>query len=561
MNKAELCRCLDQAIAVIEKINLGETDLLQKLKGYKSEASLFQAKIPFIGSYSVGKSALINAYLGDDEILQEDINPQTALATEVRFGTEEHVDLIKEDGSTSSISLEASQIVSVEGVSKMIYYLNREQLKKLQDLIIVDMPGFNSGIEAHNRAIYEYLGEAAAYVFVTSVEQGTLTQPEIDFLTEVKSHAPTVKYVINKCDKVIPKVTENVKNEISRLVEGITGTSPDIMVTSSRRPECGQQIETLLSKFSSDRLLMMKLGPDIRTAIGTSIQCVKIKKSANFYNPHELNVYINELNSKKELLEQKFELERKKLHIELQEKVVSAVLKDVERTLVESSSSMVSSAMVGQDKLSATINNLVRPVLVNSVQKNVELSMDGFLDTIYKDLSIDLNMEGISKGVNLVKNGLDQAIAFTTKNLDKFAKYQTLYKAVSATLAVTTAYIAPVIEIVIIFLPEIVSFINKIFSSSREEEIESKIVNEVIPSICRNLHPQLKEKLSEIESKQLEKISDQLKSSIANIISSISSAESEIQKNKDDIAEDNRKLDKAENELSKIFKLIDMAIA
>lgn len=560
MNKPELCECIDRAISIIENVELGETDIIQKLKKYKTEALSFQAKIPFIGSYSVGKSAIINAYLGDEEILQEDINPQTALATEIRFGTEEYVELVGKDGSRGRFSLEEAKTVSVSGSLKMIYYLNRDQLKDLKDLTIVDMPGFNSGIEAHNRAIYEYLGEAAAYVFVTSVENGTLTEEEIKFLSEAKSFAPTIKYVINKCDKVIPKVTENVKNEISVLVNNIIGSTPDICVTSSRRPECGQQIASLLNTFSSSRLLIIRFGPDIRATIGSAIQCIKIKRRANLYDPRELNVRINKLEWEKEQIERKFEREKEKLHTNIQEKAVTAVLNDVEMTLRTSSTSLVSSAMFGKDKLNATINDLIRPVLVDSVHKNIELRMDEFLSNIYKDLPAELNINEISNDITFAKGGLDKAISFTAKNLDKLAKYKTLYKTVSTTLAVTTAFVAPVVEIAIIFLPEILSFINKILSSTREDEIEFKVMHEVIPAACNALRPQLLKTFNEIESEMLRKISDQFDSSISNAISAISSAKCERTKKKEDFDDYNRKLDEAEIGLKKIFSMIDGAI-
>jgi methyl-accepting chemotaxis protein len=70
------------------------------------------------------------------------------------------------------------------------------------------------------------------------------------------------------------------------------------------------------------------------------------------------------------------------------------------------------------------------------------------------------------------------------------------YRALATVLAVTTGVVAPLIELAIIFLPDILAFINE---GNQKNKLRQKILNEVIPSYKRELRdklpPLLKEQL------------------------------------------------------------------
>lgn len=54
--------------------------------------------VPVIGGFSSGKSSLINSFLGSN-VLGVAITPQTAIATELRYSSEEKIEAIKDDES------------------------------------------------------------------------------------------------------------------------------------------------------------------------------------------------------------------------------------------------------------------------------------------------------------------------------------------------------------------------------------------------------------------------------------------------------------------------------
>ena len=56
----------------------------------------FALKILFVGEFSAGKSALINGVIGE-ELLTENQRPETAIASEVIYDTDEYIEAVKGD--------------------------------------------------------------------------------------------------------------------------------------------------------------------------------------------------------------------------------------------------------------------------------------------------------------------------------------------------------------------------------------------------------------------------------------------------------------------------------
>ena len=142
------------------------------------QTSIEQAEliVPVVGGFSAGKSTLINSFLGAD-ILPTAVTPETALATELRYSTEERIEAVTTHGGVERYNI--SEFVSIKDNAKnyknLRLYLNNENLKVIQPLVLVDMPGFDAPIESHNQAILTYLSRGVYFVFLTSVEDGNIT--------------------------------------------------------------------------------------------------------------------------------------------------------------------------------------------------------------------------------------------------------------------------------------------------------------------------------------------------------------------------------------------------
>lgn len=157
--------------------------------------------VPVVGAFSAGKSSLINAILGRGT-LPVAITPETAIPTELRYDVRERIEAFFDDGRTEEHGVETlpdlqSRASEIENVR---VYLNSPALQSLSPLVLVDMPGFNSPLDAHNKAIARYIGEGAHYLFVVSVEEGTLHSSTLSYIDDIANLGRSFSVCVNKAD-------------------------------------------------------------------------------------------------------------------------------------------------------------------------------------------------------------------------------------------------------------------------------------------------------------------------------------------------------------------------
>lgn len=159
-----------EALDTLQKINNVydipiPADSIEQLKH-----KVLTAKVctPIIGKFSSGKSALVNTLLGySRKILREDITPETAIPAEIVYtDTEDSVTIVKNDGTNDSISVQEYRNYEADATTVKCarIKLRNSFLEEIPDVMLVDMPGFESGIEIHNKAIDDYLPQSLAYI-------------------------------------------------------------------------------------------------------------------------------------------------------------------------------------------------------------------------------------------------------------------------------------------------------------------------------------------------------------------------------------------------------------
>ena len=65
---------------------------------------------------------------------------------------------------------------------------------------------------------------------------------------------------------------------------------------------------------------------------------------------------------------------------------------------------------------------------------------------------------------------------------------RTGYRVIATTLAITTSIVIPLLELVIVFLPDIIEFFRK---RQQKEEIRNQLIGTVIPSVKRKIRNEL----------------------------------------------------------------------
>ena len=137
------------------------------------------------------------------------------------------------------------------------------------------------------------------------------------------------------------------------------------------------------------------------------------------------------------------------------------------------------------------------------------------VDSALQDYNLDSSL--IDTFTVNFKNTMENALNSLNKMVEKRQSVENAgraYKFVTSTLAITTSIINPVVELVIVFLPEIISFFRSQIQKRKEEmaaqerllQIRNQILTQVIPDVKRQVKPKITQILQEQASALVEQI-------------------------------------------------------
>ena len=231
-----------------------------------------------VGEFNSGKSAFINALLGQ-KILKEGVTPTTTQINVLRYGE-------TQDRRVESESL----------------HILTAPVELLAELNIVDTPGTNAIIRAHEAITQQFVPRSDLVLFVTSADR-PFTESERAFLERIRDWGKKVLIVLNKIDlfqsdeeldQVIAFINEN-----SRLLLGI---APEIFPISARL--------ALRSKLGEPTLWQTSRFEALEGYIQTTLDD-KGRLTLKFMNPlgvgsHLVDKYLQVTNSRMDLLKTDF---------------------------------------------------------------------------------------------------------------------------------------------------------------------------------------------------------------------------------------------------------------
>ena len=176
INKKGYLQILSDSDAIFKKYPfLAENrPQLEKLKGTIED---FAFRVILIGGFSSGKSALLNR-LVERPLFKEDLGPETAVPAEVSWAPVEDAEILYENGSLCKADIETATANPPKDACCIQMRVDHPFLKQRPELILVDFPGFDSNVEAHNKAINAYLSKGCAFILLVPAQNGALTQSD-----------------------------------------------------------------------------------------------------------------------------------------------------------------------------------------------------------------------------------------------------------------------------------------------------------------------------------------------------------------------------------------------
>ena len=488
--------------------------------------------VPVVGIFSVGKSSLLNDVIGND-VLPVGIAPETELATELRYSPESHLIAVHKDGVEERLPVDAlrSNDWKNSDCSHLRLYYDSDSLKHLEPFVLVDMPGYGSSLENHNQAIAYYLPRGVHFVVVNSVESGTLSQSELRNMEELERYGTGFSCVLSKCNLRSPQQVDEVRahidDQLGVYFDEKLKSVPIGLHEGKRFVEIlnGLDPNAIFSDLFVDMLKDQSF--DLLDQINLAISTLHKDDAENERTAQALQQALDELQGEREDTS-------RRIQAQYSGRLVDRALKHVNQSLNSALEELTDYALSGNSTLLGNaVTDIVRSSLTESIQNEVGNINQEMINGLSAKLSgIELtNTESDSDWNEAlsgrVKAGMERSSGILGdwsnrihEHLQSKQQEATgtnaqnrvmLYRAVSTTLAVTTTIVNPLIELAIIFLPDII----KLFKQGQErDKMKQRLQTEVFPTLKARLRTELPAIAQKQLAKELEGINDQFEMQI-----------------------------------------------
>ncbi len=499
--------------SAIERISNTKESILNRIQ---NDAFV---KVPFVGDFSAGKSSLLNAILGRKELLPTDITPETAVSYELWYAESESLELWKSGKLTGTYRIDDIKQLNVSPGDIVKVYLNNEKIKNLiqRGIVLVDMPGVDSGIEAHTSAILNYIHQGTFFVIVVDVEQGTLRGTTLSFIEELKKYGISASIFLSKCDKKPTSEVDRIKDSVSAVAARILSQGTFVGVTSAHQ-EKFDDLDDCLSNLDAETMIRQKYEVAVKKFIASIADEIQLRKQLIQNEGRDFSKEIELIQEKKDAAIRG--LRSKSSNAQSIDGSASDIMNDLEYALKAASSKLALLLYGNKDNsidVNAEIMGIIRPVLINSFQRELteyqDILDDGIqnfsvnMDDIF--LALDDENERLSGFGDLVKDILSEALV--------------LFKIPPVVADLIANNIAK-------YVPD---FLRSAFGKSDAQvidEIKTKLQNEVFPQLISSIRP----KVTEILRQEREKLLSQAETEIQQESQKFDEAIAQLQQEKED---------------------------
>lgn len=392
----ELKENLEKMASMKHKYGLAVTSI----ENYIEDTEHFQVVTPLIGEFSTGKSSLINTLL-DRKLLGEGIEPKTAVPTEICYASQEQAVIYAKDGNKKTVSLEDFQNMelSVEEVKKVQLHIDAPFLNEIDSVKIVDMPGYNSGIELHNRAIDDYLPNSQAYILTFQARTPTMQEDMANFLKELKLHEVPVYLMITKAKSVLEQelkdCVEHIKADAQKYLGlsdvniGVTnakGKDKDIAFFEESLRDIAKQSKKIFAKDMEIHLA--KEGKDLAIYLQTSLKQTDL-------NPSELEAEIDSAQHNLKSLQDKLENLRNEFNRQL-DTCVSNIKGSLASSLDGVAPELENMLVNGLD-IRDKLNMVLRETVINAIHDYFDPMYKRYLEKVSDTIQVNLAFDSSLK--------------------------------------------------------------------------------------------------------------------------------------------------------------------
>ena len=225
--------------------SLFDADLKKWMAVRKKSWIAGKTAIAFVGEFSAGKTSIVNRILSQDDPsvprLPVSTKATTAIPTYISGGIKTDYRFFTQDNKLKKIEADQFNRVTKEvldqvgGVSNLIqYFVMSYKNENLNNLSILDTPGFNSNDKEDGERTLEVINECDALFWVFDVNAGTVNKSSINLIK--KNLRKPLYVVINKVDTKANSDVDNVEKLIKDTFQREGVTVEDYIRFSAKAP-------------------------------------------------------------------------------------------------------------------------------------------------------------------------------------------------------------------------------------------------------------------------------------------------------------------------------------
>ena len=493
----------------------------QTLQRLENEARHFTIRVPLIGKFSSGKSTLLNTVLGE-RTLAASVDPQTALPAEITWaeGPARFAACLP-DGRERPLAAQQvrdNALDFLDGSAWVRIQHPAAALKRWPHLCLVDLPGLDSSIERHSRAIDQYASRSLAYCAVVSAEEGTLHESMLKALQELRLTAPhlPVIAVITKCDKRSEADVQAVAATVTQAVTQALGRAPQATVCV-RRGQAQPFLEALDAlEQQAEAIFNHAIGQPLDELLAQAGKRLDTLANRDDIDSQQIQADIERLKKERHAIEQNIAQRTQALESDLPA-IESNILQTVRNALQNCADSHISAVLGGRD-ISSDIHHTVRAALQQGVRQDFAPELQSYLlhlnESIPKDLDIRIS------ALNLHDGNVD------TK-ADDSTQMATVISFLLGAIPKLLPKLAGHIGILVAAIPLVVHLLNRPTEADRAEQREArreeardqlkKTYAEVISRVGESLFAYLQKQVQEAKKQIAASVHHQIEQQTATL--------------------------------------------
>lgn len=432
-------------------------------------------KVPLVGVFSAGKSSLLNVFTQKSGMLPIDVLPETAIAYELYYGTDEKVELYRDEKLIEECSI--TQIKSLHSapgdVAKV--YCDSEPVKQLQDkgIILVDMPGIGSGIERHDAAIMNYLNEGTAFVLLVDAEQGSLRGSTMTFMEELSKYGLAPAVLVSKIDKKPESEIKEIVEYIQYQMEKVGIEHPFVSTVCAVNHDL-LGLQSFLNILDANELIAKRMGGQLKLIISYVIDQLKTRIGLRQTDIANVDEKLKKIET--EIDNVRIDQPIDNSNADTPEKSTSDILESIESALCTNVDALAMMIVQGvdQEEIKQKLISIVRSAIIVSFKEESEqYSMavgaavqDSMRDIIAIDIddSVFNDLSGVIEMVKII----------VTQLIGKLG--------------------GPLGQIIALIISQLDKILGWLFGKSDEDrmlEVREKLLENVFPSLLSNMKPSI----------------------------------------------------------------------